>query len=403
MAYNRSEGGGSVPFTPSGELPFIGNTRPTGLNGTGWSYPNPFNFNSSFGVTPDTSAPVMSVPWSGSVSSMNSNLLLSQMTSVPLSSAFSTNTTTKDMRTNHTIPYARAQNTEQAGFDFWKGYVEGCPIFLFTGQPFASPFGVFDPEASFYLTKGRPRGFSLGDAYESYFTEHPLAGFSSDYTLPQVNFLLASSEISRTAYGGERGPGCYSKYDVERMYSFDGVVWNQEGGENPATGTMDDPGKGIIYNMVREGTHRNTKNVFGNEAGVQDMLWFVCKRMSPPKNGYRLNPNDTRMYFPQIPEAVSNGLPEEDREVYLSARCSRPWQFVPWFSKIKGRPTDEDLEFVDEFGIPGRGFAVPVGLNRHETPIINEEVIRMGRTDAHAMVKAEGLEIYLDQGKLNIM
>jgi len=392
-----------VPFTPSAELPFIGNTQPANLGTTGWSYDNPFDFGSSFGVSQSPAAPVMSVPWGGSVSSMDSNILLDQMTSVPLSSAFGRNTTTKDMRTNYTIPYARAQNTDQPGFDFWKGYHEGLPVFLFTGRPVASPFGVFDPEANYYLTDGRYGGFNLGDEYESYFRDKPYAGFASNYTLPQVNFLLAASELSRTNYRGSIGEGCYRKEDVMQMYTFDGIIYNQEGGENPATGDDFDPGKGIIYNIVREGAHRNTRNVWSNEIGVQDHLYVICKRADVPHGGYRLNPNDTTKVKPQIPKRLLEALPKETRESYLGARCSRPWQFVPWSNPYKHAPTEEDLVSENEFGIEERGFAFYVGLNRYEPPVINREVMKMSKNDAHAAVNCEALEIYLDQSKMTVL
>ena len=398
-----AEGGGVVPFTPSGELPFIGNTSPASLGTGGWSYDNPFDFGSSFGVSPSPAAPVMSVPWGGAATSMSSNLLLDQMTSVPVSTAFGTNTTTKDMRTNYTIPYARAQNTEQPGFDFWKGYSEGLPVFLFTGRPFPSPFGVYDPEASFYLTDGRPGGFNLGDEFEAYFREKPYAGFASDYTLPQVNFLLASAEVSRTVYEGEMGDGCFKREDVMDMFVMDGVVYNQEGGEDPYTGGEFDPGKGIIYNVVREGAHRNTRNVWKNEVGVQDHLWFICKRMPVPPGGYRLNPNDTTKVLPQVPEILMKALPTETRAKYERRANKCPWQFVPYSSRTKYGPTEEDLMGEDEFGIPRRGFAVYVGLNRYEPPIINNDIMYLSKTDAHAAVNCEALEIYLDQGKMPIM
>lgn len=399
MTTSIAEGGGSVPFTPSSEIPFIGNTTPSNLGTTGWSYDNPFDFGTSFGVSPSPAAPVMSVPWSGSVSSMDSNLLLEQMTSVPISSAFGRNTVTKDMRTNYTIPYARAQNTEQAGMDFWKGYYEGLPMFLFTGRPFATPYGVFDPEANFYLTDGRYGGFNLGDEYESYFREKPYAGFSSNYTLAQTNFLL-NMELSRTVYGGEMGEGCYKREDVAEMFVFDGIVYNQEGGENPATGDEFDPGKGIIYNIVREGAHRNTRNCWSNDIGVQDNLWFICKRADPPPGGYRITPNDSKKILPHVPEKLLDALPKEKRELYESRMNTRPWQFIPWSSRSKYGPTEEDLTSEDEFGIERRGFAVYVGLNRYEPPIINKEVIKMSRYDSHAAVQGEALEIYLDQGKM---
>ncbi len=398
-----AEGGGMVPFTPSTELPFIGNTTPTPLERGGWSYNNPFDFGGSFGVAQSPAAPVMSVPWNGAVTSMDSSILLDQMTSVSMSSAFGRNNVTKDMRTNYTIPYARAQNTEQPGLDFWKGYDEGLLLFLFTGRPFGSPFGIFDPEASFYLMDGRPNGFSLGDGYDAYFRENPYAGFASNYTLPQVNFLLASAEVSRKAYDGDMGEGCFSKEDVMSMFTLDGIVYNQEGGENSYTGSEFDPGKGIIYNIVQEGAHRNTRNVWKNEVGVQNHLWVICKRMPVPTGGYRINPNDSNKLLPQIPEVLIDSLSPEMKSIYRSHRVTRPWQFVPWSSAIKSTPTEADLVSEDEYGIPRRGFAYYVGLNRYEPPIINREIIRSAISDSHAAVNCEALEIYLDKGKMTVV
>jgi len=396
-----AEGGGIVPFTPSTETPFIGNTTPTSLGGTGWAYDNPFFAEGTSGVDPSSSAPSMSVPWGGSTRSMGSDYLLDAMTSVPLSTAFSRNNITKDMRTNHTVPYARPQNTDQLGFDFWRGFVEGLSLFLFTGRPHSTIWTAYDPEAEFYLSEGRRAGFNFGDHYEGYFQESPTRGFFTNYTLPQVNFLLASAEVSRSAYGGKYGPGCFTSDDVREMFKFDGICYNQEGGENPATGEPD-MGKGVIYNLVIDGTHRNTRNIWGNSVGVLDKLWFICKRMPTPSGGYRINPNG-ECIRPQVPKGLIESLEDDTKRRIENKMVKNPWQFIPWSHPIKSQPSTDDLYGINEYGDREKGFAVYVGINRYEPPIINLDVMKRASSDALSYTSCEALEIYLDNGRKEIL
>lgn len=405
------ETGGTWPLAPPTTVPFLGNATSMNVGTGGWDYPNPFIRTPMTGTLPEGRGPTMTVPWSAAINTASSEYLMKQITAHSLQRSMRENFVTRDMRTNHVIPYARPQNSERDGLDMYKGYVEGFATFLFNDREFGSPYGPFDPDATMYLTNGRPMGITLGDTHESYFRERPWAGFSNNYTLPQVNFLLACISVEEMDdEEKEKSDELFpehslnlDKESISKMFTFDGIMYNQEGGENPYNGMEMDPGKGIIYNIAREGCHRNTRNCWSNDVVNLSKLWFICKKVDISNIKYRLNPNDTRYYKPHLPETIVASLTKEQNTFYNKHKAKLVWQFIPWTHKIKQRPDAKDLMYRDEFGIKQRGFAIEVGYSRYGSATISPDVILTAKHDSFSYINCEGLEIYIESDQKIIM
>jgi len=397
--------GASFPLVPPMTTPFSGQTG--GIPGRDkWDYANPFAQKASVGRGGGSGSTPKVVPWGASITSTSSPSVVSRLTSHSLSRAMTTNNVTPGKRTQYTLAYWRAQNPHLDYYNMYEGYIVGFLTFLFGAtEKIPSPFGIFDAGADILARLAEPSGLD-SDGYGTFYREKPYAEFANNMTLPQLNFILSCisldpSIMSDTDFEATKAFHL-TREDILDAFAFDGLIYNQEGGDLTYHGGDRERDRGVLYNIVQDGVHTSTRNCWGNDILGGTKLWLICKKVKVGHTTYRLNPNDKSLRKPGLPKEILKGLGRSFRNIYTT-HINNPnrlvWQITPWYHLVRDRPNMRDISYEEKIGETSvskkYGFALYVGRNRYRPPSITEDTIKRAKTDAYSYINAPQLEVIL--------
>lgn len=238
-------------------------------------------------------------------------------------------------------------------------------------------FAVRDRDASFKALTGHPANAARRAHAGQTLRSGTAAGAHriGVFNMPQWNWLSASSER-------KVGPYEHVMTAEERWanWTIEGFVRYEEGNFN-RWGQEEDPRAEKTLTSTVHGIAL-THNVHNNRLEAGDRLWFKLVRQA-------------RSTLPKTMALSAKGTMRM-ATTPAAELTDHPFQLVPWAKHGCGRPSMEDLRYVDDYGRNHQGKALYVG--RVDTPerMSDEDYMESAKTDTAALVQTGKLWIFLD-------
>ena len=195
-------------------------------------------------------------------------------------------------------------------------------------------------------------------------------------SLPALNFVLRKDDDYRLGRW-------LTPEDVLSRYALDGVVRTDDTVSRKealrGSNTKD-------YTVTIAKRDPNVTNIWGNLRQMQE-VYVIIKRYArdiPVK--YTVSPiNDTTRIPPPINTPGDDGFLKYHQN---------PIQVRPWTNAIKGCPTPEDLEYIDD-GVTKHGIALRVGWANYASDATNSLAINDAWHDASSLMKLPRVDLTL--------